>query len=1192
MGSEEASGLEGLSFAQALVSSLRPAKVDLLLKPPAFTDDGFPMVFFTKEEARKLEEPLKLAIVAKCSYGRPSIPDIKSCLSQRLALKGECIVSVLNPRHLLFRFFDEEDFLKVLVRKSLYLKGYLFRFFRWVSDFDFSADPTLIPIWVGLPGLPVNLYNQDYLRCIAGNFGEVLRIHDSTIAWTQTAEALVCVDVDIARPLPDRIWIGQGEKGYWQPVRFHRVPPICNLCRKLGHSQEVCKRNVKDGAQTLAPQQPTIPPQVPNGKNVDQEWRVVQKKGALTKRVIPNHLNSAIPVSNVFERLASNLDALADADEVPNGTVHATEPVNVIGPLAEDVRPVPDDPSNSMQDASQGGSLLLEPVNVMHDTNIMSGVNVGFVQEQVNVDVHGNESLDQALVDDVHGCGNELSSSHAATESPHLFVVLPALSPVGNMPETTTTVKVLPDLGSESLGLGEGQSQDIQGRSQLLKGRSTSADSVLVPKLDHVKIPATLLASAENVLMASVHINKEGIVVAPAAGVTTRSKAKAVEPHLGARFKVDVGKPFQSSILHGMFKVVFWTAHSTIINNSRWIIGDGRSVDFLKDIWLGQSCLNDILTGPYDGPLATVREVLLNANHPVRCLLPSPSLLKDLRLINQDDRCVWTPSNDGMFSTSSAYDLLAMHGVRRMQLARLWHPAFYRLSAIFAWKLLYRAVPVDSRISDQGVPIVSRARFKVDVGKPFQSSILHGMSKVVFWTAHSTIINNSRWIIGDGRSVDFLKDIWLGQSCLNDILTGPYDGPPATVREVLLNANHPVRCLLPSPSLLKDLRLINQDDRCVWTPSNDGMFSTSSAYDLLAMHGVRRMQLARLWHPAFYRRSAIFAWKLLYRAVPVDSRISDQGVPIVSQCSCCSEPSCEDLNHLFISSDLASKLWWWASSNLHLQLSTNANITSRFWQVLCQSNPSTPHGFINLYSTMLILWEIWRARCSLRFEGKRLSFHRITHNINFMISLSLDAANFRVVSLGQNLQDIYSLGFSLNIKHVSFKLIRWILPSKGLVLNVDGASKGNPGTCGGGGCVRDCNGNLLFAFAHFYGFGSSLVAETRSLCDGLRLALDHGFHLAEIRSDSLTLVNSISSMKVPSWKCLHWWRDALSIIQTFDINIKHTCRQANQLADALANVGCSSQSNALYFSAGSLPPSCKGPLTMDRSGVPSLRPVF
>ncbi|MQM16291.1 hypothetical protein Taro_049247 [Colocasia esculenta] len=370
------------------------------------------------------------------------------------------------------------------------------------------------------------------------------------------------------------------------------------------------------------------------------------------------------------------------------------------------------------------------------------------------------------------------------------------------------------------------------------------------------------------------------------------------------------------------------------------------------------------------------------------------------------------------------------------------------------------------------------------------------------------------------------------------------------------------------------------------------MFTTSSAYDLLAMHGVKRTQLVHLWHPTFYRRVAIFSWKLLYRAIPVDSRISDHGVAMVSRCSCCSEPSSEDLNHLFISSDLASKLWRWAASTLNIQLSYQDNITSRLWHVMCQSNPNTPHGFITVYSTMLILWEIWRSRRSLRFEGKKLSFDRKTHNIRYMLSLSLEAATFKVSSPDQKLQDIYSLGFSPNIKQVSFKLIRWIPPSKGLVLNVDGASKGNPGACGGGGCVRDCNGNLLFAFAHYYRFGSNLVVESRSLCDGLRLALEHGFHLAEIRSDSLTLVTSISSGKVPSWECLHWWRDALSIIQTFHLNINHIYRQANQLADALANVACTSHSNVLYFSTGSLPPSCKGPLTMDRSGVPSLMSAF
>ncbi|MQM04538.1 hypothetical protein Taro_037339 [Colocasia esculenta] len=250
------SGLEGRSFAAALASFLRPSKIDIALKAPAFTDDGLPAIYFSKDEIRKSEQPLRLAIVAKCSYGRPSIPDIKSCLSQSLGLNGDYIISILNPRHLLFRFFDEEDFLKVLVRKNLYLKGFLFRFFRWCADFDFTSDPILIPIWVCFPHLPVNLYNEDYLRCIAGNFDEVLRIHDSTLAWTQTAEALVRVDVDISKPLPDRIWIGYGDGGFWQSVNFHRVPPICTICRRLGHSQDACKKKVRDVA-SVENQQPT-----------------------------------------------------------------------------------------------------------------------------------------------------------------------------------------------------------------------------------------------------------------------------------------------------------------------------------------------------------------------------------------------------------------------------------------------------------------------------------------------------------------------------------------------------------------------------------------------------------------------------------------------------------------------------------------------------------------------------------------------------------------------------------------------------------------------------------------------------------------------------------------------------------------------------------------------------------------------
>ena len=66
-------------------------------------------------------------------------------------------------------------------------------------------------------------------------------------------------------------------------------------------------------------------------------------------------------------------------------------------------------------------------------------------------------------------------------------------------------------------------------------------------------------------------------------------------------------------------------------------------------------------------------------------------------------------------------------------------------------------------------------------------------------------------------------------------------------------------------------------------------------------------------------------------------------------------------------------------------------------------------------------------------------------------------------------------------------LVKWKKPISGMVLNCDGAYKRSTGVAGGGGAVRDASGNLYVAYSHFYVASSSIVAELRSLLDGLRL---------------------------------------------------------------------------------------------------------
>src|SRR4051812_29938325 len=51
-----------------------------------------------------------------------------------------------------------------------------------------------------------------------------------------------------------------------------------------------------------------------------------------------------------------------------------------------------------------------------------------------------------------------------------------------------------------------------------------------------------------------------------------------------------------------------------------------------------------------------------------------------------------------------------------------------------------------------------------------------------------------------------------------------------------------------------------------------------------------------------------------------------------------------------------------------------------------------------------------------------------------------------------------------------FRLVRWVKPPHNCIkLNVDGASKNNPGEAGIGGLFRDSFGNLIIGFASYLG---------------------------------------------------------------------------------------------------------------------------
>ncbi|MQL83188.1 hypothetical protein Taro_015688, partial [Colocasia esculenta] len=222
----------GHSFAQVVMKSIQPPSLPLKVHVPACTDSGEPAVFFSMDEVWISCTPLAFAIIARTPLGRPSFQEIRLHLAQRFSFKQDFIISALYGRHLLLRFQNHEDYLQM-----------------------------------DLSGLPANFYNDAMIHSIAGSVGQVLQVHKDSQCLTRTHAAHVYVQLDVLTKLLERVWVGFGSGGIWQPLVFPDPPSFCQSCHRLGHLMSSCKKS-----STPPAKDPDVLPEVIVTR---KEWRPV-----------------------------------------------------------------------------------------------------------------------------------------------------------------------------------------------------------------------------------------------------------------------------------------------------------------------------------------------------------------------------------------------------------------------------------------------------------------------------------------------------------------------------------------------------------------------------------------------------------------------------------------------------------------------------------------------------------------------------------------------------------------------------------------------------------------------------------------------------------------------------------------------------------------------------------------------------
>ena len=145
-------------------------------------------------------------------------------------------------------------------------------------------------------------------------------------------------------------------------------------------------------------------------------------------------------------------------------------------------------------------------------------------------------------------------------------------------------------------------------------------------------------------------------------------------------------------------------------------------------------------------------------------------------------------------------------------------------------------------------------------------------------------------------------------------------------------------------------------------------------------------------------------------------------------------------------------------------------------------------------------------------------------------------------------------------KPINEILIKWEPPSENWTkLNVDGASKGNPGLAGGGGVLRNHRGDWIKGFAANFGMCSSVKAEMLALLQGLRLARNLGIARLEVHMDSKVVVDIMTGATNSNQLYYFTAKKCKELIYEsgWIIKLNHHYRESNRVADWLASLGVS-----------------------------------
>ena len=470
------------------------------------------------------------------------------------------------------------------------------------------------------------------------------------------------------------------------------------------------------------------------------------------------------------------------------------------------------------------------------------------------------------------------------------------------------------------------------------------------------------------------------------------------------------------------------------------------------------------------------------------------------------------------------------------------------LIAKLGWRLLHddsslwaRVLRKKYKVGDvrDGAWLVSKSGWS-----PTWRSVIAGLRDVV--------IPGMSWVLGDGCKINFWRDRWFGNQLISeeglDNLSAGAD--QALVCDLWRNGRGwDMEKIEPYVSVNTSLQLrsivldnvTGAQDCVAWGESVDGEFSVKTAAAFLGRDMAPRPNWTafydRVWKVVAPERVRLFLWLVGNQALMTNAERFRRHLSDSDVCQVC-RGGRETTIHILRDCPAMTGIW----DRIVPQRRRGTFFQQTLLEWVFGNLSDSGEVFGSVWSTVfaMAIWWSWKWRCDNVFGNNG----RCRDRTRFIKDKSKEVtvAHLKRVERQPRV-------------HRVERMVGWVFPRTGwLKLNTDGASRGNPGLATAGGVLRNADGDWCGGFVLNIGRCSAPLAELWGVYYGLYIAWERRITQLEVEVDSELVVGFLKtgvSERHPLSSLVRLCHGFLS--KDWRVEVSHVYREANRLADGLAN---------------------------------------